>query len=130
MTLAEDLFARPDDGAEPSRRMHGVTRMRRSCLVEYVMHLPPPHALAQARRWRGFGGYFEGDKWATADGRLRHDFSDLYDAFVSYRYDARWMFRLNVENLTDARFVHSYLSPGLVGGNEPRAVRFTVRHSW
>jgi len=59
LALAEDLFARPDDGAEPSRRMDGVTRMRRSCLVEYVMHLPPPHALAQARRWRGFGGYFD-----------------------------------------------------------------------
>lgn len=58
LELAEDLFARPDDGADPSRRMDGVTRMRRSCLVEYVMHLPPPHALAQARRWRGFGGYF------------------------------------------------------------------------
>lgn len=57
--LAEDYFARPDDGADPSRRMDGVTRMRRSCLVEYVMHLPPPHALAQARRWRGFGGYFD-----------------------------------------------------------------------
>lgn len=59
LELAEDLFARPDDGAAPSRRMDGVTRMRRSCLVEYVMHLPPPHALAQARRWRGFGGYFD-----------------------------------------------------------------------
>lgn len=78
----------------------------------------------------GAGGYFEGDKLATADGRLLHDFPDLYDGFVSFQINARWSLRVNIENLTNIRFVHSYLSPGLVGSNEPRSVRLSIRHVW
>ncbi|MBL8722783.1 MAG: hypothetical protein JNK49_01990 [Planctomycetes bacterium] len=59
LALAEDYFARPDADHVPPGRLDGVARMRRACLVEYLLHLPPPHALAQARRWRGFGGYFD-----------------------------------------------------------------------
>jgi hypothetical protein len=59
LPLAEDLFARPDELDDPTRRLDGTTRMRRGCLVDYVAHLPGPHALAQARRWRGWGGYFD-----------------------------------------------------------------------
>lgn len=32
--------------------------MRRSCLAEYVQHLPPPTALSQARAYHRRGGYF------------------------------------------------------------------------
>ncbi len=78
----------------------------------------------------GAGGTFEGDKFATADGSLRHDFADLYDVFLAYGRGSGWSVRLNVENVTDARCVHSYLSPGLVGTNEPRKTRVTVRYAW
>ena len=59
LPLAEELFARPDELGDPTRRLDGTTRMRRGCLVDYVVHLPGPHALAQARRWRDWGGYFD-----------------------------------------------------------------------
>jgi hypothetical protein len=36
-------------------RVDGTTRMRRSCLVDCVVHRPGP----QARRWHAWGGYFD-----------------------------------------------------------------------
>lgn len=58
LPLAEDHFAREDVFADPARRLPGYDRMRRSCLAEYVRHLPAALALELARGWHGRGGYF------------------------------------------------------------------------
>jgi len=58
LPLAEALFAREDLVAEARRRLTGLERMRRSCLAEYLQHLPAARALALARSYHGRGGYF------------------------------------------------------------------------
>jgi hypothetical protein len=59
LPLAEALFAREDVFAEPARRLPAAERMRRTCLADYVLHLPAARSLPLARRWRGRGGFFE-----------------------------------------------------------------------
>ncbi len=58
LPLAEAHFAREDVFADPERRLSGFDRMRRSCLADYVQHLPKALALPLARDWHGRGGYF------------------------------------------------------------------------
>lgn len=59
LPLAEDHFAREDVFEDPSRRLPGLTRMRRSCLSDYVQHLPAARAVDLARTYHPRGGYFE-----------------------------------------------------------------------
>ncbi|MCA8963424.1 MAG: hypothetical protein KDC48_00980 [Planctomycetes bacterium] len=59
LDLAEDHFARDDVFADPQRRLPGLERMRRSCLADYVQHLPARRALELARAYHSRGGYFE-----------------------------------------------------------------------
>jgi hypothetical protein len=58
LPLAADHFARDDTGAHGAPRLRWPERMRRSCLAEYVQHLPATQALAQAREHHRRGGYF------------------------------------------------------------------------
>jgi len=67
----------------------------------------------------GCGGYYEGNKLATTNGLLFYDFDDTYDAFVQYSLNRRWTLSLNVDNITNARYVASYAAVGLVAGFRP-----------
>lgn len=58
LPLAEDHFAREDTFVDGAPSLPWDVRMRRSCLAEYVQHLPPPTALALAREHHRRGGYF------------------------------------------------------------------------
>ena len=58
MPLAEAHFARDDTFVDGAPTLPSNVRMRRSCLAEYVQHLPPPTALALARDHHRRGGYF------------------------------------------------------------------------
>jgi len=78
----------------------------------------------------GFGGYYEGRKPATTTNTLYYDFADTYDVFASYRLNKHWLFSLNIDNLTDERYVASYAAVGLVGSNDGRTIRFTTKYSW
>ncbi len=118
-------YYRAQSRSSTGQRSVRAPRHVTSVLLKYTFERGPLRRFAF-----GAGGYFEGDKTATADGLLLHDFSDFYDAFASYAPTPRWTLRINVENVTNVRFVHSYLSPGLVGTNEPRSLRLTVRHHW
>lgn len=111
--------------AATGRRSLRTPEWSAGLLAKYTLRTGPLRGLGV-----GAGGSFEGDKFATADGSLLHDFADLYDVFVVYSRGTGWSLRLNLENATDARFVHSYLSPGLVGTNEPRKLRLTVKYAW
>lgn len=65
LDLAESLFAREDVFHDPRRRLHGFERMRRLCLSDYVVCLPPARARVLARRYMELGGFFE-----TVAGRI------------------------------------------------------------
>ena len=87
LPLAEDLFAREDVFEDPRRRLPGLDRMRRSCLCDYVQHLPAPRALELARDYHPRGGYFETvagfvfQEHATAADRR------MLEAFIAERRD-------------------------------------------
>lgn len=59
MPIAIDYFAREDVPEDPTRRLVGYDRMRRSALNDYVRHLPMDRQLELAREWHAQGGYFE-----------------------------------------------------------------------
>lgn len=59
LDLAESLFAREDVFHDPRRRLHGFERMRRVCLADYVVCLPPARARVLARRYCELGGFHE-----------------------------------------------------------------------
>ncbi len=87
LPLAEDHFARDDVFEDPRRRLPGLERMRRSCLADYVQHLPVRRALELARDYHPRGGYFETvagfvfQEHATAADRR------MLEAFVAERHD-------------------------------------------
>lgn len=65
LDLAEVMFARADDLADPARRLGPVERSRRAALCRYVANLPGAAVLPLARGWWPRGGYF-----ATAAARV------------------------------------------------------------
>ena len=58
LSTAMDYFGRDDVFEDPTRRLSGYDRMRRSALNDYVQHLPIDRQLELARAWHGRGGYF------------------------------------------------------------------------
>lgn len=58
LDLAEELFALPDELADPGRRLDPALRSRRAALCRYAASLPGRMVLPLARTWWGRGGYF------------------------------------------------------------------------
>lgn len=77
----------------------------------------------------GIGGYWEGDKQASASAAYVLPPKDDYELFLNYRLD-KWRFGLNVSNLTDERRVDRYAAVGLVQSTDPRLVKLSVGYSW
>lgn len=77
----------------------------------------------------GFGASHTGDRLATTGG-LYYPEHDLYDMFVQYRLNSRWSFALNIDNLTDERYVATYAAAGLAGANDSRTIRLTTKYAW
>lgn len=77
----------------------------------------------------GLGGYFESTKLASTSQTLILDYGNTYDAFVNYSWND-WRFSLNLNNMSDNRYVARYAAPGLIQGSEPRTVRLNVGYSW
>ena len=51
------------------------------------------------------------------------------NAFARYQW-SRWAVQVNVENLTNARYISGLITQGLVEGSEPRQIRMDVRYRW
>ncbi len=77
----------------------------------------------------GLGGYFEGDKQASANAAFLIEPKDEYELFFGYKLK-QWRFGLNVSNLTDERRVDRLAANGLVQGSDPRRIRFSVGYGW
>lgn len=58
LDLAEELFALPDELADPARRLDPTQRSRRAALCRYAASLPGTLVLPLAREWWHRGGYF------------------------------------------------------------------------
>lgn len=77
----------------------------------------------------GFGGYFEGDKQATANAAFVLPSKKEYETFVRYERD-NWRVALNVSNLFNERRVERVAANGLVQATDPRRVRLTMGYHW
>lgn len=85
LPLAEDHFAREDVFEDARRRLRGDVRMRRSCLADYVQHLPPPLALSLARDYHRRGGYFTTVAGCVFQEHATTADRDALEAFVAAR---------------------------------------------
>ena len=115
LAAVEDYFAREDVFEDPSRRLSGYDRMRRSALEDYVEHLPMDRQLELARAWHTRGGHFAmlagrifGDQ-ATPDDRVR------LEAFIAQEDD----------DCTGYEVLNELLALGRIGA--PRSAPLLVR---
>lgn len=55
---------------------------------------------------------------------------DTYSLFARYRFNKHWSTQLNIENLTDERYIVAVTTSGLVQSAEPRTIRVTADYKW
>lgn len=54
----------------------------------------------------------------------------LADAFIGYALNNRWDLQLNLENLTDERYIVQVAATGLVQGSDTFRPKLTVKYKW
>ena len=54
----------------------------------------------------------------------------LASAFFGYAVNKRWDVQLNLNNLTNERYVIQVATPGLVQGSDTFAAKLTVKYLW
>ena len=74
LELAEAMFRREDDFADPARTLPPADRQRRTALLAYVVSLPGAVTLPLARRWWQEGGFLR-----SAAGRVLEMHADASD---------------------------------------------------
>ncbi len=58
------------------------------------------------------------------------DFPTTYNVFGAYRFNDNWRVQLNVNNVTDKRYVIGYAATGLVAASEGLSVRAALDYKW
>jgi outer membrane receptor for monomeric catechols len=75
----------------------------------------------------GFGAM---DQSAKRNSIYYVDFPLTTHAFAGYRLGQRWEFQLNLDNLSDKRYVLQVITPGLVSASQGFAARFSTQFRW
>jgi len=70
------------------------------------------------------------DQTAKRDGAHTVDFPLVANLFAGYRWGKHWDIQLNVDNITDERYVVNVYATGLVGVADPLRARVTLKYTW
>jgi outer membrane receptor protein involved in Fe transport len=70
------------------------------------------------------------DQTGKRNGNYLIDFPRLVNVFGSYRWGKNWTFQLNLDNLTDERYVVAIAATGLIQTAEAFRARFSVNYVW
>jgi len=104
--------------------------------VQAVDFVPRKYSLLAKYAWtkgtlNGFtlGGSIM-DQTGKRNGNYLIDFPRMVNVFAGYRWGKNWEFQLNLDNLTDERYVVAIAATGLIQTAEPLQVRLGVKYLW
>jgi len=97
-----------------------------------------PKKYSVMARYSWLGGALRGlivgggvmDQTTKRDGAHTVDFPLVANMFASYRWGKKWEVQMNLDNLTNERYVVNVYAKGLVGVADPFRARATVKYSW
>jgi outer membrane receptor for ferric coprogen and ferric-rhodotorulic acid len=70
------------------------------------------------------------DQTAKRNGNYLIDFPRLFNLFATYRLNKNWETQLNIDNVTDERYIVAIAATGLVQTADLRVARLSVKYSW
>ena len=70
------------------------------------------------------------DQTAKRNGNYLIDFPRLFNLFATYRWNKNWETQLNIDNVTDERYIVAIAATGLVQTADLRVARLSVKYSW
>ena len=104
--------------------------------VQAVDFVPRKYSLLAKYAWTkgSLNGFTIGgsimDQTGKRNGNYLIDFPRLVNVFAGYRWGKNWEFQLNLDNLTDERYVVAIAATGLIQTAEPLQARLGVKYIW
>jgi len=104
--------------------------------VQAVDFVPRKYSLLGKYSWTGgsLKGFSIGgsimDQTGKRNGNYLIDFPRLFNLFAMYRWNKHWETQLNIDNVTDERYIVAIAATGLIQTADMQAVRFAVKYSW
>ena len=104
--------------------------------VQAVDFVPRKYSFLGKYSWTGgsLKGFSIGgsimDQTGKRNGNYLIDFPRLFNLFAMYRWNKHWETQLNIDNVTDERYIVAVAATGLIQTADMQAVRFAVKYSW
>jgi outer membrane receptor protein involved in Fe transport len=104
--------------------------------VQSVDFVPRKYSFLGKYSWTGgaLKGFAIGgslmDQTAKRNGNYLIDFPRLINLFATYRWSKNWEAQVNIDNVTDERYIVAIAATGLVQTADLRIARVAVKYSW